>query len=70
MLFVGSRYLNIDIMILVKNLQNERDVTGKLYKALLKSDISISVDFLAADFDRYDRLKNKPGYIYKTIASE
>nr|AGS52831.1 DNA polymerase, beta-like region [uncultured bacterium contig00009] len=61
---------DIDIMILVKNLQNERAVTGKLYKALLKSDISIPVDFLAADYDRYNSLKNKPGYIYKTIASE
>jgi len=61
---------DIDIMILVKNLQNERAVTGKLYKALLKSDISIPVDFLAADCDRYDSLRNTPGYIYKTIALE
>ena len=61
---------DIDIMILIKNLQNERSLTGKLYKALLQSDISIPVDFLAADYDRYDSLKSKPGYIYKTIDSE
>ena len=61
---------DVDIMILIKNLQNERDVTGKLYKALLKSDISIPVDFLAADYDKYDSLKNNPGYVYKSIASE
>jgi predicted nucleotidyltransferase len=61
---------DIDIMVLVRNLQNERDVTSKLYKALLKSDISIPVDFLAADYDKYFSLKDKTGYIYKTIASE
>jgi len=61
---------DIDIMVLIKNLENERNVTGMLYKALLKSDISISVDFLAANYDRYESLKNKPGYIYKTIDLE
>ena len=61
---------DIDIMILIRNLQNERHLTGKLYKALLKSDIPVPVDFLAADYDKYDSLKHKPGYIYKTIDSE
>ena len=61
---------DVDILVLVKNLQNEREVTGKLNKALLKSNISIPVDFLAADCDKYDSLKSKLGYIYKTIASE
>jgi len=61
---------DIDIMILIKNLHNERHLTGKLYKALLKSDISVPVDFIAADYDRYDYLKTKPGYIYKTIDME
>ena len=61
---------DIDILILMKNLDNERKVTGALYKALLHEDISIPVDFLAIDYDKYNELKNRIGYIYKTIDAE
>jgi predicted nucleotidyltransferase len=61
---------DIDILILIKNLENERKVTGALYKALLREDISIPVDFLAMDYDKYNEFKNKIGYIYKTIDME
>jgi predicted nucleotidyltransferase len=61
---------DIDILILVKNLENERKLTGLLYKELLRSDISIPIDFLAIDCDKYNKLKNKIGYIYKTIEKE
>ncbi|MDR2588108.1 MAG: nucleotidyltransferase domain-containing protein [Spirochaetales bacterium] len=61
---------DIDILIVIKNLGNERKVTGALYKALLDEDISIPIDFLAIDSDKYNELKNKIGYIYKTIDRE
>ena len=61
---------DIDILILIKNLKNERKITGALYKALLNEDISVSVDFFAMDYDKYNVLKNKIGYIYKTIENE
>jgi len=61
---------DIDILILIRDLQNERKVTGALYKALLNENISIPIDFLALDFDKYNSLKNKIGYIYKTIEHE
>ncbi|GHV37613.1 hypothetical protein AGMMS49546_05940 [Spirochaetia bacterium] len=61
---------DIDILIIIKNLENERKITGALYKALLNENISLSVDFLAIDFDKYNELKNKIGYIYKTIEQE
>jgi predicted nucleotidyltransferase len=61
---------DIDILILMKNLENERKITGLLYKELLSSDISKPIDFLAIDYDKYNKLKNKIGYIYKTIEKE
>jgi predicted nucleotidyltransferase len=61
---------DIDILILMKNLKNERHVTSLLYKELLKNNISIPIDFLAADYDKYHILKDKIGYIYKTIDKE
>ena len=61
---------DIDILIVIKNLKNERTITRELYKALLHENISVPVDFLAVDYDKYNALKNKIGYIYKTIAAE
>jgi predicted nucleotidyltransferase len=66
----NNKNSDIDILILMKNLKNEREITGLLYKELLHSDISIPVDFLAIDYDKYNKLKNKTGYIYKTIEKE
>jgi predicted nucleotidyltransferase len=61
---------DIDILIIVKNLENERKITGSLYKELLSNSISIPIDFLAVDYDKYNKLKDKIGYIYKTIEQE
>jgi predicted nucleotidyltransferase len=61
---------DIDILIVMRNLENERKITGLLYKELLKNNISVPVDFLAIDYDKYNKIKTKPGYIYKTIAKE
>ena len=58
---------DIDILIILKNLKNERKITGLLYKALLNENISIPIDFIAIDYNKYNLLKNKIGYIYKTI---
>jgi predicted nucleotidyltransferase len=61
---------DIDILIVMKNLGNERKVTGVLHKALLHEDIAAPIDFLAVDYDKYNELKHKIGYIYKTIDTE
>jgi len=65
-----SKNSDVDILILIKNLENERKVTGSLYKALLNENFSVPIDFLAIDYDKYNQLKNKIGYIYKTIELE
>lgn len=61
---------DIDILIIVKNLRNERKITGLLYKELLNEEMSIPIDFIAIDYDKYNLLKNKTGIIYKTIERE
>jgi predicted nucleotidyltransferase len=61
---------DIDILIIIKNLRNERKITGALYRELLKENIAIPIDFLAIDYDKYNKLKDKIGYIYKTIEKE
>jgi len=61
---------DIDILIVVKNLDNERKVTRLLYRALLDEDISTPIDFIAVDYDKYNTLKDRVGLIYKTIERE
>jgi len=61
---------DIDILILMKNLKNERKITGQLYRALLDENISTPIDFIAIDYDKYNVLKNRVGFIYKTIEQE
>ena len=61
---------DIDILIIVKNLANEREITRLLNKALLDEDISIPIDFLAIDYEKYNTTKNKIGYIYRSIENE
>ncbi|MDR1180155.1 MAG: hypothetical protein LBK44_06585 [Spirochaetales bacterium] len=39
-------------------------------KELLKENIPIPIDFLAIDYNKYNKLKNATGYIYKTIEQE
>ena len=66
----NTKNSDIDILIILKNLENERKITGELYKALLNENIAIPIDFIAIDYDKYNTLKNKTGYIYKTIDLE
>jgi len=61
---------DIDILIIMKNLENERKITGQLYRALLDEKISTPIDFIAIDYDKYNTLKNRVGFIYKTIEQE
>ena len=61
---------DIDILILKKGLKNERDVTNNLYMEFFNKKISIPVDLIAIDYDKYYQLNNDIGYIYKTIHRE
>ena len=61
---------DIDILILKKGLTNERELTNNLYKEFFNNKISIPVDLIAIDYDKYYQLNNDIGYIYKTINRE
>jgi predicted nucleotidyltransferase len=61
---------DIDILILKKGLKNERDITNSLYMDFFNKKIAIPVDIIAVDYDKYDKLNNDIGYIYKTVKQE
>lgn len=56
-----------DICIIVKNLQNERELIREINHHVYKSNIDVSIDFIAVDSDKYAKNSHKPGYIYKEI---
>lgn len=65
-----SKDSDIDILILKKGLKNEREVMNDLYMKFFDRKISIPVDLIATDNEKYDKLGNDIGYIYKTIKRE
>ena len=61
---------DIDILILKKGLKNEREVTNSLYMEFFNKKITVPIDLIAIDYDKYYQLNNDIGYIYKTINRE
>ena len=61
---------DVDILILKKGLKNERDVTNNLYMEFFNKKITVPIDLIAVDYDKYYQLNKDIGYIYKTIDRE
>ena len=61
---------DIDLLIIKKNLKNEREVNNKLYKAFFENKINIPIDIISIDYNKYMNLNNEIGYIYKTIKEQ
>jgi len=61
---------DIDILILKKGLKDERDLTDNLYMDFFDKKIPVAVDLIAMDYDKYYKLNNDVGYVYKSIERE
>ena len=61
---------DIDLLVLKKNLENAKAITDNLYLSLYEKKIKIPVDVIVFDYDRYNELKTKIGYIFKKIHEE
>jgi len=61
---------DIDLLILKKGLKNSFDIIDAIYMAFYENKINIPIDLLAIDFNRYNEINSKIGYIYKTIKEQ
>ena len=61
---------DIDLLIVKKGLKKGRDIIGSIYMAFYENKISVPVDLLAIDYNRYIELNNEIGYVYKTIKEQ
>ena len=61
---------DIDLLILKKNLESEREMSNLIELGFYEHRIGISTDTIAMDYERYYGLTDVIGYIYKTIERE
>jgi len=56
-----------DILVLKRNIGNERNLSRKIHHALFREKIQTPVDVLALDMDRWEEKKNEKGLIFHEI---
>src|SRR5215470_13304629 len=61
---------DIDLLIIKKNLENEREINNKLYRAFFENKINIPIDLISIDYKKYMELNSEIGFIYKTIKEQ
>jgi predicted nucleotidyltransferase len=61
---------DIDLLIIKKDLKSSNEITDLLYRAFYTHKIGIPVDLIVVDYNKYLKLNNEIGYIYKTIKQE
>jgi predicted nucleotidyltransferase len=61
---------DLDLLIIKKGLKNGLAVIDSIYRAFYEHEIKIPVDLLTIDYNKYLKINNEIGYIYKTIKEE
>jgi predicted nucleotidyltransferase len=61
---------DIDLLIIKKDLKDSNEITDLLYRAFYNNKIGIPVDLIVIDYNKYLKLNNEIGFIYKTIKQE
>lgn len=59
-----------DILLLTKEVKNEREITRKVNFTLFNNNITVPVDLIASNESNYKINKEKNGLIYKSIENE
>ena len=67
---VSTSHSDYDILIIKKDLKNEREITRKLNYAFFENNIAVPVDLIAIDDKKWEVDKNDIGMIYSKIHSE
>jgi predicted nucleotidyltransferase len=63
----GSDY---DFLVVVSQVENERHVSRRIYRALLDHHIDAAVDVVVVDREKLERYRDAPGLIYRQALEE
>ena len=61
---------DFDFLVIVPHAENERQVSRRIYRALLDNRIDVAVDVIVVDRETLDRHRNTPGLIYRQALAE
>jgi len=61
---------DIDLLIVKRDLKNEREINNLLYRAFFENKINIPIDLISIDYKKYNDINNELGYVYKTIKEQ
>jgi predicted nucleotidyltransferase len=61
---------DIDLLIIKKGMKNALDIIDSIYMAFYENKIMIPVDLLTIDYNKYIKINNEIGCIYKTIKEQ
>ena len=61
---------DVDLLVIKKGLEDEDGTIDKIYYSFLGKNLDVDVDVLAIDYDRYLKINDEIGYIYRTIKRE
>ena len=59
-----------DILIIIKNVKNEREITREIYKELYTQGVDLDIELIAVDENRWNNVKERFDLIYRNIDSE
>ena len=54
-----------DFMVVVRDVENERQVSRRIYRALLERRVGVAVDIVVVDADKLAKRRDTPGFIYR-----
>jgi len=59
-----------DFLVVVRDVQNERDISRRIYRALLEQKIGAAVDIVVVNAGALDRHRESPFFVYRQALRE
>ncbi|MDR1315740.1 MAG: nucleotidyltransferase domain-containing protein [Spirochaetales bacterium] len=66
----NTKKSDIDLLIIKKDLKNGLNIIDSIYMSFYENKIIVPVDLLAIDYNKYIKINNEIGCIYKTIKEQ
>lgn len=65
-----TRYSDYDFLIIKSNVENERNISRKIYRELYQRKINAPIDLIVTDTSKFEKNKKNPLFIYKKALDE
>ena len=59
-----------DVLVVVSNVYSDKNLSGRIYRQFFRRKLKTPVDVLVVNTEKYNKLSDDIGYVYKTIKEE